>query len=66
MVLWVPIFVTLCMRAMMMLWNAFMFLGLRHVGVSPLSSFLLWVLCSLYFIEADTCLIPEIAGKRFD
>jgi hypothetical protein len=29
MVLWVPIFVTLCRRAVLMLWHAFLFLGLR-------------------------------------
>jgi hypothetical protein len=29
MVLWLPIFATLCMRTMLMLWHAFMFLGLR-------------------------------------
>jgi hypothetical protein len=38
MVLWVPIFVMLCHRAMPMLWHAYMFLGLRHMGyVSPFS-----------------------------
>jgi hypothetical protein len=29
MILWVPISATLCMRAMLMLWHAFLFLGLR-------------------------------------
>jgi hypothetical protein len=29
MVLWVPISAMLCMRAMLMLWHAFLFLGLR-------------------------------------
>jgi hypothetical protein len=32
MVVWVPIFATLCMRAEFMLWYAFLFPGLRHVG----------------------------------
>jgi hypothetical protein len=44
MVLWVPIFPTLCKRAVLMLiWHAFLFLGLGHVGVFSLSSFLLGV-----------------------
>jgi hypothetical protein len=34
MVLWASIFATLCMRAMLMLWHAFMLLGLRPVGFS--------------------------------
>jgi hypothetical protein len=38
MVLWVPISVTLCGRAVLMLWHAFMFLGLRFF---PLFFFLL-------------------------
>jgi hypothetical protein len=29
MVLWVPISATLCRRAVLMLWHAFLFLGLR-------------------------------------
>jgi hypothetical protein len=33
-VLWVPIFATPCMKAMLMLWHAFVFLGLRHVSFS--------------------------------
>jgi hypothetical protein len=42
MVLWVPIFATLCMRAIvLMLWHAFLFLGLRLVGVFLLSLILL-------------------------
>jgi hypothetical protein len=31
MVLWVPIFATLCRRAVLMLWHAFLFLRLWHV-----------------------------------
>jgi hypothetical protein len=38
MVLWVPISVTLCMKAVLMLWHAFLFLGLR---LFPLLFFLL-------------------------
>jgi hypothetical protein len=38
MVLWVSISATLCMRAVLILWHALMFLGLRFV---PLSLFLL-------------------------
>jgi hypothetical protein len=41
MVLWVLIFAMLCKRAMLMLWHAFLFLGLRHVGFFPPFSFLL-------------------------
>jgi hypothetical protein len=37
---WIPISATLCMRAVLMLWHAFMFLGLRHVGFFP--SFILF------------------------
>jgi hypothetical protein len=52
MVLWVPIFATLCMRAMLMLWHTFMFLGLRNVGGFPLCSFLLggfhYLSCTLF------------------
>jgi hypothetical protein len=33
MVLWAPIFATLCIRAVLMLWHAFVFLGLRYVGI---------------------------------
>jgi hypothetical protein len=29
-VLWVPIFATLCRRAVLMVWHAFLFLGLRY------------------------------------
>jgi hypothetical protein len=32
MVLWVPIFAMLCKRAVLLLWHASLFLGLRHVG----------------------------------
>jgi hypothetical protein len=39
MVLWVPATVTLCRRAVLMLWLAFMFLGLRFF---PLLFFLFW------------------------
>jgi hypothetical protein len=42
MVLWVLISATLCMRAVLMLWHAFMFLGLRF---PPLLFFLLDGLC---------------------
>jgi hypothetical protein len=38
MVLWLPIFATLCMRALLMLWHAFMLLGFRFF---PLFFFLL-------------------------
>jgi hypothetical protein len=40
-VLWVPIFTTLCKKAIPMLWHAFIFLGLKHVDFFPPSSFLL-------------------------
>jgi hypothetical protein len=33
MVLWVPISATLCRRAVLMLWHAFLFLGLRFFPV---------------------------------
>jgi hypothetical protein len=36
MVLWVHIFAMLCRRAVLMLWHAFMFLGLSPVGLFPL------------------------------
>jgi hypothetical protein len=39
MVIWGPIFSTLCKRAVLMLWQAFMFLALRLVGFSPLCFF---------------------------
>jgi hypothetical protein len=39
--LWLLIFATLCSRTMLMLWHAFVFLGLRPVGFSPPFSFLL-------------------------
>jgi hypothetical protein len=39
MVLWVHIFAMLCMRAVLMLWHAFLFLGLRF---PPLFFFLLY------------------------
>jgi hypothetical protein len=32
MLLWLPISVMLCKRALPMLWHVFLFLGLRHVG----------------------------------
>jgi hypothetical protein len=35
MVLWVAISAMLCKRAVPMLWHAFMFFGLWHVGVFP-------------------------------
>jgi hypothetical protein len=41
MVPWVPTFATLCMRAMLMLWHAFLFLGLRPMGFYPPFSFLI-------------------------
>jgi hypothetical protein len=41
MVLWVLIFAKLCKRAVLMLWHAFLFLGLRPMGFSPPFSFLL-------------------------
>jgi hypothetical protein len=41
MALWVLIFATLCRRAMLMLWHAFLSLGLGSVGFLPLSSLLL-------------------------
>jgi hypothetical protein len=47
MVLWVPISATLCMRAMLMLWHAFMFLGLRF---PPLFFFLLGGLRCVLFL----------------
>jgi hypothetical protein len=37
--LWFPIFATLCRRAVLMLWHAVMFLGLRLVGFFPPFSF---------------------------
>jgi hypothetical protein len=40
MALWVPMFTTLCMRTVLVLWHAVMFLGLRHVVYFP-SPFLL-------------------------
>jgi hypothetical protein len=46
MALWVPISVTPCMRTMMMLWHAFMFLGLR---LFPLFISLLGGLHCLFF-----------------
>jgi hypothetical protein len=45
MVLWVPISATLCKRAMLMLWHAFMLLGLRFL---PLFFFLLGGLCCFF------------------
>jgi hypothetical protein len=39
MLLWVPIFAMPCMRAVPMLWHAFLFLGLRHVWFFPPFSF---------------------------
>jgi hypothetical protein len=41
MVLWVPIFAMLYRRAVLMLWPALLFLGLRPVGFFPPCSFLL-------------------------
>jgi hypothetical protein len=38
MVLWVPIFATLCMRAVLMLWHAFQFHEQVVLGCFPLSS----------------------------
>jgi hypothetical protein len=35
MVPWVPIFATLCKRALLMLWHAFLFIELTHVGFFP-------------------------------
>jgi hypothetical protein len=43
MVLWASIFATLCMRAMLMLWFAFLFLLLRRVGVLLVAPFCLVV-----------------------
>jgi hypothetical protein len=40
MVFLVPIFATLCMKAVLMLWHAFLFLGCRPMGFFLLSPFL--------------------------
>jgi hypothetical protein len=49
MVLWVPISAMLCKRAVLMLWHAFMFLGLR---LFPLFFFLLaWWLVLLFLVS---------------
>jgi hypothetical protein len=45
MVLWVPISATLCRRAVLTLWHAFLFLGLR---VIPLFLFLLDGFCFFF------------------
>jgi hypothetical protein len=37
MVIWILILAMLCKRAVLMLWHAFLFLGLRHVGFSSFS-----------------------------
>jgi hypothetical protein len=65
MVIWVPISVTLCMKTVLMLWHAFMFLGLR---LFPLLFFLLGgrlccfscknILGAIVLgMQSDTCLI---------
>jgi hypothetical protein len=48
MVLWVPISATLCWRAMLMLWHAILFLGLRFFR---LFFFLLGGLCRFFFYD---------------
>jgi hypothetical protein len=56
MVIWVHVFSTLCKRAMLMLWHAFMFLGLRLVGVSPLCFFCLVVFFTAFLVKKN-CLL---------
>jgi hypothetical protein len=54
MVLWVPIFAALCWRAVLMLWHAFLFLGLRSVGFFSLLAGLLllaWWLSLLFLVK---------------
>jgi hypothetical protein len=46
MVLWVPISAKLCRRAVLTLWQAFLFLGLRF---SPFIFFLLGGVCCFFF-----------------
>jgi hypothetical protein len=43
MVLWGPVFATLCMRAVLMMWDAFLFLVLKPLRLPPPCSFLLGV-----------------------
>jgi hypothetical protein len=49
MVLWVHIFATLCRRAVLMLWRAFLCLGLRPVGFFPPFAFMLGGFHSFFF-----------------
>jgi hypothetical protein len=48
MILWFPISVMLCMRAVLMLWHAFLFLGLRF---SPPFFFWAWWLLLLFLVR---------------
>jgi hypothetical protein len=48
MVLWVPISATLCMREVLALWHAFLFLGLRFY---PLIFFLLGGLRCFFLVK---------------
>jgi hypothetical protein len=52
MVTWVLIFAKLSMRAVLMLWHAFLFLGLRPVGFLPPFSFLLGGFHLFFLLES--------------
>jgi hypothetical protein len=62
---WVPISTTLCRRAVLMLWHAFLFLGLRPVGFLPRSFFAGWF--SLLFLVRILLelLVCVFIGRRF-
>jgi hypothetical protein len=61
MVLWVLTFPTLCKRAVLMLWHAFLFLGLRPVGFFLLLSFCLAVSTSFYLAAINLNLLVDFA-----
>jgi hypothetical protein len=52
MLLWVLVLAMLCRRAVLMLWHAFLFLGLRPVGIFPLCCSFLLFCFHMFFVRS--------------
>jgi hypothetical protein len=65
MVLWVLTFPTLCKRAVLMLWHAFLFLGLRPVGFFLLLPFCLVVSTYFYLAAINLNLLVDSTTYLF-
>jgi hypothetical protein len=59
MVLWILLFAMLCTKVVLMLWHAFIFLGLRHGGLFPPFSF-----CLVFSISLSCKKILSTKNKR--